>query len=510
MTISNSTAAAWRRVAKGWQMVVQAAAAQTRDEVTYAATRVAQHGVQIIMTQQRLAPSSAQHWTKEQRETSFQNHYNPPAPVDGLHGAGGPSNPIKTRSAEEDRICAESQLKVKNVSAPTTATAAASLAISTTQPDFQSSNDSKAATDDSSSVAFENQIAMPSSASSLQQSSISNASTSTTKQIPNDNNNDDTVRRHGIPEGRAVPSTRFGRALGFASLGLGLAWGTLAEGSARLVGAGSSSSGSSSSSSSSLLLNDPNSDRLAATLCRMRGAALKMGQMLSIQDEALLPPSLMRALNKVRQGAEAMPQHQLQQQLEQQLGLHWRDRFVRFDALPFAAASIGQVHRASIVDGTTGTIRDVVVKVQYPGVARSIESDLNNLAMLVKFTGLAPKGLFIDNVIRVGQKELQVECDYQRERENQMRIQALVRADPVLVENRFVVPDVIQDLTTEQVITRYVSLLAFVLATHVRVSDWMHWVVTSAVSFCRVGQLTRLQTLRIKKKKTESEEPFSI
>jgi aarF domain-containing kinase len=110
------------------------------------------------------------------------------------------------------------------------------------------------------------------------------------------------------------------------------------------------------------------------------------------------------------------------------------------------------------VDHTTGTIRDVVVKVQYPGVARSIESDLNNLAMLVKLTGLAPKGLFIDNVIRVGQKELQVECDYQREKENQMRIQALVRADPVLVENRFVVPDVIEDLTTEQVITRYVSL----------------------------------------------------
>jgi aarF domain-containing kinase len=80
----------------------------------------------------------------------------------------------------------------------------------------------------------------------------------------------------------------------------------------------------------------------------MRGAALKMGQMLSIQDESLLPPALTKALNQVRQGADSMPKRQLEKQLKSQLGHDWRDRFHTFDDVPFAAASIGQVHRATI------------------------------------------------------------------------------------------------------------------------------------------------------------------
>eukprot|EP00957_Ditylum_brightwellii_P196993 15008350-Ditylum_brightwellii.AAC.1 len=82
----------------------------------------------------------------------------------------------------------------------------------------------------------------------------------------------------------------------------------------------------------------------------MRGAAMKLGQMLSIQDETILPPTLSRALDKVRQGAEAMPLRQLYQQLESQLGVDWRDKLISFEERPFAAASIGQVHRAYIPD----------------------------------------------------------------------------------------------------------------------------------------------------------------
>jgi aarF domain-containing kinase len=95
----------------------------------------------------------------------------------------------------------------------------------------------------------------------------------------------------------------------------------------------------------------------------------------------------------------------------------------------------------------------VVVKMQYPGVAQSIESDLGNLAMLVKMTGIVPKGLFIENVIRVGRDELKVECNYWNELANQVSFQALVEADPVLCDNRFVVPDVWENLTSEQVLT---------------------------------------------------------
>lgn len=246
-----------------------------------------------------------------------------------------------------------------------------------------------------------------------------------------------------LREGQHVPSSRVGRAFGFATLGLGLVLGTAAEATSRLLG-GASASGS-------IVANDANADRLAATLCRMRGAALKMGQMLSIQDESLLPPALTKALQKVRQGADAMPKTQLEKQLKSQLGDLWRDRFETFDELPFAAASIGQVHRAKIRDGDQ--VKDVVVKVQYPGVANSIESDLQNLTMLVKMTGFAPKGLFIDNVIRVGRDELKVECDYVREMENQLRFKELVENDPILSRERFVVPDVVTDLSTAEILT---------------------------------------------------------
>ena len=249
-----------------------------------------------------------------------------------------------------------------------------------------------------------------------------------------------------LREGQAVPSSRVGRAVGFAGLGAGLAWGAIGEVSSRLVGSGGSGN---------VMTNDANADRLAATLCRMRGAALKMGQMLSIQDESLLPPSLTRALKQVRQGADAMPSYQLMQQLESELGEgnSWREKFESFDDSPFAAASIGQVHHATVIDKQSGETKPVVVKVQYPGVAQSIESDLGNLAMLVRMTGLAPKGLFIENVMRVGQDELKVECNYLNEMANQETFQSLVHSDPVLRANKFMVPDVFEDLTTELIIT---------------------------------------------------------
>lgn len=246
-----------------------------------------------------------------------------------------------------------------------------------------------------------------------------------------------------LQEGSAVPSTRFGRALGFASLGMGLAAGTVTEAASRLVSLGSNSD--------SIVVNDANADRLAKTLCRMRGAAMKLGQMLSIQDETLLPPQLSRALEQVRQGADAMPLRHLHQQLEKELGKEWRGKFETFEDRPFAAASIGQVHRATIVEN--GKTKDVVVKVQYPGVADSIESDLRNLKMLVKLSGFAPKGLFIDKVIDVGRDELKVECDYKNEAQNQERLQDLVHACPDLAREKFRIPSVMSNHSTRGVLT---------------------------------------------------------
>jgi aarF domain-containing kinase len=128
----------------------------------------------------------------------------------------------------------------------------------------------------------------------------------------------------------------------------------------------------------------------------MRGAALKVGQMLSIQDESMLPPQLAAILHRVRNQADVMPQRQLHRALAQQLGDDWRNKLLSFDDIPFAAASIGQVHKAVLHDGT-----QVVIKVQYPGVATSISSDIRNVNSLINVFNVLPKGMFLDETLKV-------------------------------------------------------------------------------------------------------------
>ncbi|EJK44579.1 hypothetical protein THAOC_36873 [Thalassiosira oceanica] len=159
---------------------------------------------------------------------------------------------------------------------------------------------------------------------------------------------DERPPRH-LPEGSAVPSTRVSRALGFASLGAGLAAGTAAE-LARRVWSTSPSSGP------AVLSSDANARRLAGSLRRMRGAAMKLGQMLSIQDESIAPPALTRALESVREGAESMPEGQLLAQIDGQWGDGWRDR-IDLEDRPFAAASIGQGSRQDPVPRRRGLDR---------------------------------------------------------------------------------------------------------------------------------------------------------
>ena len=263
--------------------------------------------------------------------------------------------------------------------------------------------------------------------------------------------NDERYATDLLPEGSAVPTSRISRALGFASLGAGLAFGSVTELARRTLGRSNNDA-----NDPIVLSNVANARRLSDSLRRMRGAAMKLGQMLSIQDESIAPPALTNALEVVRRGAEAMPNHQLLEQLDGGWGHDWRDR-IDLDDRPFAAASIGQVHRGTLLSSSRSasnstTVTRVAVKVQYPGVADSIESDLSNLSMLINATGLAPPGLFLDNVIRVGREELKVECDYTRECANQRRFRSLISSDPCLVADRFVVPEVIEEMCTNRIL----------------------------------------------------------
>lgn len=98
-------------------------------------------------------------------------------------------------------------------------------------------------------------------------------------------------------------------------------------------------------------LTEANAQRIVDTLCRVRGAALKLGQMLSIQDNSMINPEVQKIFDRVRQSADFMPVRQMNKALRRELGANWRAKLESFEEMPFASASIGQVHRAVLLDG---------------------------------------------------------------------------------------------------------------------------------------------------------------
>ncbi|RMY58328.1 hypothetical protein D0863_12301 [Hortaea werneckii] len=210
-----------------------------------------------------------------------------------------------------------------------------------------------------------------------------------------------------------VPSSRFGRLWQYSGLATSMAFGAVGESFRRLGGA---------ATSGSLMLSEGNMNRLVAKLSRMRGAALKLGQMISFQDSKVLPPAINTVLQRVQDSADYMPPSQRNQVLVQSLGENWRDLFSHFEERPFAAASIGQVHKATLASNG----KAVAVKVQYPGVRNSIDSDLNNLSLLLTASRLLPKGLFLDKTIANAREELGWECDYEREANACLRFHELL------------------------------------------------------------------------------------
>ena len=142
---------------------------------------------------------------------------------------------------------------------------------------------------------------------------------------------------------RRVPDSRLSRLVSFGSLAAGLGMGTLAEVTRRSLGMSDKNNQSGSLPHSSPFLTEANINRIVDTLCKVRGAALKIGQMVSLTDNAFINPQLQQIFERVRQSADFMPDWQLQRVMADELGADWRERFASFDDRPFAAASIGQV-----------------------------------------------------------------------------------------------------------------------------------------------------------------------
>ncbi|XP_050592485.1 atypical kinase COQ8B, mitochondrial isoform X2 [Bombus affinis] len=237
-----------------------------------------------------------------------------------------------------------------------------------------------------------------------------------------------------------VPSTRLQRMISFGTLGVGLGVGTVAEYTRRTLGLKKQSLGD---TFDSLFLTKANAERIVSTLCKVRGAALKIGQILSIQDETIINPELQKVFERVRQSADFMPKWQVEKVLATELGHDWKNKLATFEDRPFAAASIGQVHHGTLLNG-----QDVAIKIQYPGVAMGIQSDVENLVGIMKVWNIFPKGMFIDNLVEVAKRELAWEVDYVREAECTRRYKQLI--EPYL---DYYVPAVVDELSTSQIFT---------------------------------------------------------
>ena len=235
--------------------------------------------------------------------------------------------------------------------------------------------------------------------------------------------------------GRAVPSGRLARLGTFGRLAGGVAGGTVAEGARRLAAGERPKLGD-------LILTPANAARVADRLSHLRGAAMKLGQMISMDAGDLLPPELSAVLARLRNQAYRMPPAQLNQVLAREWGADWRRRFRRFEAAPVAAASIGQVHRATLPDG-----RQLAVKVQYPGVRESIDADVDNVATLLRVSNLLPASLDLSRLLEEAKRQLAEEADYRREGEQMTRYAQLLAGD-----ERYVVPVLEPALTTDRVL----------------------------------------------------------
>ena len=181
---------------------------------------------------------------------------------------------------------------------------------------------------------------------------------------------------------------------------------------------------------------------VAEELGSMKGALMKLGQMASYIDEDM-PATFRAAMARLQHTAPPMSADLAAAVIVEELGDAPGKVFARWDPIPFAAASIGQVHRAITRDG-----RAVAVKVQYPGIARSITSDLRNVGLLRKVAAAAFPGLDAQSLIEELGERLKEELDYKLEAENQDLFARYYEGHPFVH-----IPEVVRELSTERVLT---------------------------------------------------------
>jgi predicted unusual protein kinase regulating ubiquinone biosynthesis (AarF/ABC1/UbiB family) len=196
--------------------------------------------------------------------------------------------------------------------------------------------------------------------------------------------------------------------------------------------------------------------QIVAALGTMKGAAMKLGQVMSFLDMGLVPEQhreeFQRELAKLRDAAPTVSFKQMRKVIEDDLEESIDDVFASFEQEPIAAASIGQVYRATLQDG-----RDVAVKVQYPGVASAVRADMQNLDMIMRLLKRMTPGLDVKAITKEVRERIIEELDYELEAQNQRALARIFDGHPFIV-----VPGVISALSRERVlVSEFVNGVGF-------------------------------------------------
>jgi predicted unusual protein kinase regulating ubiquinone biosynthesis (AarF/ABC1/UbiB family) len=187
-------------------------------------------------------------------------------------------------------------------------------------------------------------------------------------------------------------------------------------------------------------------EQIVAALGTMKGAAMKLGQVMSFLDVGLVPEEhreeFQRKLGELRDAAPNVRFSDMRKVIEQELEAPLGEIFASFDETPVAAASIGQVYRAGLHDG-----REVAVKVQYPGVAQAVRADMQNLGMILRLMKRIAPGLDVKATADEIRSRIGDELDYELEAQHQRTLARLFRGHPFIV-----IPEVVSDLSRERVL----------------------------------------------------------
>ncbi|EIV8499106.1 ABC1 kinase family protein [Vibrio parahaemolyticus] len=242
---------------------------------------------------------------------------------------------------------------------------------------------------------------------------------------------------------RSLPTHRISRFSKFASLATRVAGNVIAEGTKQIAKGNRPKA-------KDLLLTPQNIARLTDQLAHLRGAAMKLGQMLSMDAGDILEPELAEILARLRSNADPMPSKQLNSVMVNALGEQWKSAFLAFNFKPIASASIGQVHQAYSDAGD-----NLAVKVQYPGIRKSIDSDVDNVGTLLKIVGLIPESVDYKGLLEEAKKQLHDEANYEREAQFACRYHEDLQGHP-----HFVVPKIYPEISSQSVLA-----MAFIQGT---------------------------------------------